>query len=79
MSVDGATSVGAIHNQHWMMYQSTTAAYTKPPRRYPNTRDALRWDPTIPVNIIIATDGSVTLGVGYHSWIVATEDEDIIL
>jgi hypothetical protein len=37
------------------------------------------WDPTIPVNIIIATDGSVTLGVRYHSWIVTTEDEDIIL
>jgi hypothetical protein len=37
------------------------------------------WDPTIPVNIIIATDGSVTLGVGYHSWIVATEEEDILL
>jgi hypothetical protein len=31
------------------------------------------------VNIIIATDGSVTLGVGYHSWVIATEDEDIIL
>jgi hypothetical protein len=31
------------------------------------------------VNIIIATDGSVTLGVGYHSWIVATEEEDILL
>jgi hypothetical protein len=31
------------------------------------------------VNIVIATDGSVTLGVGYHSWIVATEEEDIPL
>jgi hypothetical protein len=31
------------------------------------------------VNIIIATDGSVSLGVGYHSWVVATEDEDILL
>jgi hypothetical protein len=31
------------------------------------------------VNIIIATDGSATLGVGYHSWVVATEDEDILL
>jgi hypothetical protein len=30
------------------------------------------------VNIIIATDGSVTLGVGYHSWVIATEDEDIL-
>jgi hypothetical protein len=33
----------------------------------------------IPVNIIIATDGYVTLGVGYHSCIVATEEEDILL
>jgi hypothetical protein len=31
------------------------------------------------VNIIIATDGSVNFGVGYHSWVVATEDEDILL
>jgi hypothetical protein len=31
------------------------------------------------VNIIIATDGSVSFGVGYHSWVVATEDEDILL
>jgi hypothetical protein len=37
------------------------------------------WDPTIPVNIIIATDESVTLGVGCHSWIVATEEEYILL
>jgi hypothetical protein len=29
--------------------------------------------------MIIATDGSVTLGVVYHSWIVATEKEDILL
>jgi hypothetical protein len=45
----------------------------------PTLRTPTGWDPTIPVNIIIATDGSVTLGVGYHSWIVATEEEDIIL
>jgi hypothetical protein len=37
------------------------------------------WDPIIPVNIIIAADGLVTLGVGYHSWVIATEDEDILL
>jgi hypothetical protein len=37
------------------------------------------WDPIISVNIISATDRSVTFGVGYHSWIVATEDEDILL
>jgi hypothetical protein len=45
----------------------------------PTLRTPSGWDPTIPVNISIATDGSVTLGVGYHSWIVATEDEDILL
>jgi hypothetical protein len=37
------------------------------------------WYPTTPVNIIIATDRSVTLVVSYHSWVVATEDEDILL
>jgi hypothetical protein len=37
------------------------------------------WDPTTPVSIIIATDGSVTLGVRYHTWVVATEDEYILL
>jgi hypothetical protein len=31
------------------------------------------------VNISIATDGSVNLGVGHHCWIVATEEEDILL
>jgi hypothetical protein len=45
----------------------------------PTLRTPSGWDPTIPVNTIIATAGSVTLGVGYHSWIVATEDEDILL
>jgi hypothetical protein len=37
------------------------------------------WDPLIPVNISIATDGSVTFGVGYHSWVVTTKYEDILL
>jgi hypothetical protein len=45
----------------------------------PTLRTPSGLDPTIPVNIIIATDGSVILGVGYHSWIVETEDEDILL
>jgi hypothetical protein len=45
----------------------------------PTLRTSTGWDPTIPVNIIIATDGSVTLGVGYHSLIVATEEEDILM
>jgi hypothetical protein len=31
------------------------------------------------VDLIIATDGSVLFGVGYHSWILATETEDILL
>jgi hypothetical protein len=45
----------------------------------PTLRTPTGWDPTTPVNIIIATDGSVTLGVGYHSWILATGEEDILL
>jgi hypothetical protein len=45
----------------------------------PTLRTPSGWDPTIPVNIIITTDGFVTLGVGYHSWIFATDNEDILL
>jgi hypothetical protein len=45
----------------------------------PTLRTPTGWDPTIPVYIIIATDGYVTLGVGYHSWIIATKEEDILL
>jgi hypothetical protein len=36
-------------------------------------------DCEIEVDIIIATDGSVLFGVGYHSWLVATKDEDILM
>jgi hypothetical protein len=45
----------------------------------PTSRTPSGCDPIIHVDKIIATDVSVTLGVGYHSWIVATADEDIIL
>jgi hypothetical protein len=45
----------------------------------PTIRTPSGWDPTLPVNISIATDGYVTLGVGCHSWSVATEEEDILL
>jgi hypothetical protein len=38
-----------------------------------------QWDVTKEVDLIIATDGSVLFGVGYHSWILATEMEDILL
>jgi hypothetical protein len=31
------------------------------------------------VDLTIATDGSVLFGVGYHSWILTTETEDILL
>jgi hypothetical protein len=56
-----SSSLSAIHIQHWMLYQGTTTAYTKTRRRYSNT---------------IATDGSVTLGIGDHSWIVAAEEDN---
>jgi hypothetical protein len=38
-----------------------------------------QWDVTKEVDLIIETDGSVIFGVGYHSWILATETEDILL
>jgi hypothetical protein len=68
-------------------YTSTSGCCVRALPRYiqrllgdiPTLSTPLGWDPTIPVNIIIATDGSVTLGVGYHIWIVSTEDEDILL
>jgi hypothetical protein len=39
----------------------------------------IQWDVSKEVDLIIATDGSVLCGVGYHSWILATESEDILL
>jgi hypothetical protein len=44
-----------------------------PPHQLPTT-----WDATKPVYIIVATDGSVLFGVGYHSWILALDNEEII-
>jgi hypothetical protein len=37
-----------------------------------------KWDATTPVDIIVATDGSVLFGVGYQSWILALDNEEII-
>jgi hypothetical protein len=31
------------------------------------------------VDIIIATDGSILFGVGYHICLISTEDKDILL
>jgi hypothetical protein len=36
-------------------------------------------DCTEPTDLIVATDGSVLFGVGYHSWLVSTKDEHILL
>jgi hypothetical protein len=36
------------------------------------------WDATTPVDIIVETDGSVLFGVGYHSYILAIDNEEII-
>jgi hypothetical protein len=32
-----------------------------------------------PVDLIVATDGSVLFGVGYHGWVLATKEETILL
>jgi hypothetical protein len=37
------------------------------------------FDCTEPTDLIIATDGSVLFGVGYHSWLIATKTEHVIL
>jgi hypothetical protein len=37
------------------------------------------WGITEPKDIIVATDGSILFGVGYHSWMIATSDEDNLL
>jgi hypothetical protein len=30
-------------------------------------------------DLIVANDGSVVFGVGYHSWVVATDNEKVLL
>jgi hypothetical protein len=42
-------------------------------------RTSAGWDHTEPVESSVATDGSVTFGVGYHRWVIATADEDILI
>jgi hypothetical protein len=36
-------------------------------------------DCTEPTDLIVATDGFVLFGVGYHSWLVSTKDERLLL
>jgi hypothetical protein len=36
-------------------------------------------DPTEPQDLIVATDGLVLFDSGYHSWLVSTKDDDIIV
>jgi hypothetical protein len=44
-----------------------------PPTQLPNA-----WDATTPVDIIITIYGSLMFGVGYHIWILALNNEEII-
>jgi hypothetical protein len=37
------------------------------------------WDTIDPKDLIVATDGSLLFGVGYHSWVIATSDEETLL
>jgi hypothetical protein len=37
------------------------------------------WDSNEPRDLLVATDGSVVSGVGYHSWVITTMDENVIL
>jgi hypothetical protein len=37
------------------------------------------WDSNEPRELLVATDGSVVSGIGYHSWVITTMDEQVIL
>jgi hypothetical protein len=37
------------------------------------------WDSNEPRDLLVATDGSVVFGVGYHRWVITTTDEEVIL
>jgi hypothetical protein len=45
----------------------------------PTLATPMGWDTTEPKYLIVAMDGSVLFGVGYHSWVIATSYEDILL
>jgi hypothetical protein len=45
----------------------------------PDFQEYMGWYCTESQDIIIATDGPVLFGVGYHSWLVTTTKEDILL
>jgi hypothetical protein len=45
----------------------------------PDFQEPAGLDCTKPQDIITATDGYVLFGVGYHSWLVTTITEDIML
>jgi hypothetical protein len=36
------------------------------------------WDSNEPRDLLVAMDGSVVFGVGYHSWVITTTDEKVI-
>jgi hypothetical protein len=44
----------------------------------PTLATPMGWDATEPKDLIVATDVSVLFGVGYHIWVIATSDEDIL-
>jgi hypothetical protein len=37
------------------------------------------WGTTEPKDLIVATDRSVLFGIGYHSWVIVTSYEEILL
>jgi hypothetical protein len=38
-----------------------------------------KWDSNEPRDLLVATDGSVVFGVGYHIWVIITTDEKVII
>jgi hypothetical protein len=45
----------------------------------PNMDAPGEWDEDIPHDIIVAIDSSLVFGVGYHSWVEATDNEQVLV
>jgi hypothetical protein len=55
------------------------SAHSETHRDIPALSTPLSYDLDEPVDLIIATDGSVLFGVIYHGWVLSKKDETLII
>jgi hypothetical protein len=69
----------SLCDRDWGQWEAIAPACTK--TRWRNTALDVpeNWDSNEPRDLLVATDGSVVFGVGYHSWVIMTTDEKVIL